>query len=252
MFVFPSSVHLACQSLRAGECRLALAGGVSLMLTPHGTIATCRARMLAPDGRCKTFDAAADGYVRSEGCALVALKRLSDARSDRDPILAVILGSAVNQNGLSSALTVPNPEAQSELLRRALSAAKVGPGDYDYLEAHGTGTALGDPIEFDAIRTVLGAPRPDRSPCAIGSVKQSGPLGGGRRNRRLDQSRVGPGPAGNSTAPSFARAESPNIIERNTVRNSHEGHPLGPWRTCACGRRKFVWIYRLKCACCDA
>jgi acyl transferase domain-containing protein len=165
------AVHLACQSLRARECSIALAGGVNLMLTPHGTIATCRARMLAPDGRCKTFDASADGYVRGEGCALIALKRLSDAETANDSILALIIGSAVNQDGSSSALTVPNGEAQRNLLRRAMAAAKVQPADFDYIEAHGTGTPLGDPIEFDALRAVFGTMRVDASHCAIGSVK---------------------------------------------------------------------------------
>ncbi|HEX2091756.1 MAG TPA: polyketide synthase, partial [Longimicrobiaceae bacterium] len=165
------AVHLACQSLRAGECGVVLAGGVNLMLAPYGTIATSRARMMAADGRCKTFDARADGYVRGEGCALVVLRRLSDALADGDPVLALILGSSVNHDGASSALTVPNGAAQRELLRRALQAARVEPAEVSYLEAHGTGTPLGDPIEIDALRAVLAEGRAPGEVCAIGSVK---------------------------------------------------------------------------------
>jgi acyl transferase domain-containing protein len=165
------AVHLACRSLRSGECRIALAGGVNVILSPNGTISTSRAGMMARDGRCKTFDASADGYVRSEGCALVALKRLSDALADGDRIAAVIRGSAINQDGASSALTVPNGAAQRALVRDALAQARVEPGAIGYVEAHGTGTALGDPIEVDALTDVLAQGRgPDRR-CAIGSVK---------------------------------------------------------------------------------
>ncbi len=165
------AVHLACQALCAGDCRLALAGGVNLMLTPHNTIATCRARMMARDGRCKAFDASADGYVRSEGCGMIVLKRLADARRDRDPIQAVIRGSAVNQDGASSALTVPNAAAQQDLLREALARAGVTASQISYVEAHGTGTALGDPIEMDSLKAVLLPGRTADRRCAIGSVK---------------------------------------------------------------------------------
>jgi acyl transferase domain-containing protein len=141
------TVHLACQSLRGGECDLALAGGVNLILSPDGTVALSQAQMLAPDGRCKAFDAAADGYVRSEGCGLVVLKRLSDALRDRDPIVAVIRGSAVNQDGRSNGLTAPNGLAQQDVIRTALSNGGVLPAQVSYVEAHGTGTALGDPMD---------------------------------------------------------------------------------------------------------
>src|SRR5262249_43084802 len=165
------AVHLACQSLRNRECRLALAGGVSLILTPDCTLATCRARMMAPDGRCTTFDAGADGYVRGEGCGLVVLKCLSDAIADGDRILAVIRGSAVNQDGASGGLTVPNGAAQCSLIRKALSNAAVEPGAVSCIEAHGTGTALGGPIEVGALQAVYGARRPPARPLIIGSVK---------------------------------------------------------------------------------
>lgn len=165
------AVHLACQSLRAGECALALAGGANLILAPEASAALSRARMLAPDGRCKTFDAAADGYARGEGCGLVVLKRLGDAQRDGDCVLAVIRGSAVNQDGPSSGFTVPSGAAQRKLLRAALAAAKLAPAEIDYIEAHGTGTALGDPIEVNALAEVFGAQRSAGRPLLLGSVK---------------------------------------------------------------------------------
>lgn len=149
------AIHLACQSLRAGECSMALAGGVNLMLTPDAYLALSQIQALSPDGRCKTFDASADGYGRGEGCGVVVLKRLSDAVAAGDRIRAIIRGSAVNQDGASSGLTVPNGLAQEALIRQALSIAKVRPGDVAYVEAHGTGTPLGDPIEIGAIATVF-------------------------------------------------------------------------------------------------
>ena len=165
------AVHVACLTLRARECRAALAGGVSIMSSPEGTIMASRSRMLAPDGRCKTFDAAADGYVRGEGCGMVLLKRLSDAIADGDRILATIQGSAVNQDGRSGGITAPNGLAQQAVIREALEAADLQPGDIDYVEAHGTGTPLGDSIEVGALSAVFGASRDKRSPLHIGSVK---------------------------------------------------------------------------------
>jgi acyl transferase domain-containing protein/acyl carrier protein len=165
------SVHLACQTLRDAECDWALAGGVNLMLTPMASIAESTAQMLAPDGRCKTFDAAANGIGRGEGVGLVLLKRLSDAMKDGDNILALIRGSAVNHDGHSSGLTVPSELAQEELLRQALRSAQVTPAEISYVEAHGTGTSLGDPIELNALGAVLGADRGSENPLWVGSVK---------------------------------------------------------------------------------
>ncbi len=165
------AIHLACQSLRNRECELALTGGVNIILSPVSTIATCRARMLAPDGRCKTFDATADGFARGEGCGIVVLKRLSDAITDGDNILALIRGSAVNQDGPSSGLTVPNGIAQQALLRKALANALVEPPEVSYIEAHGTGTSLGDPIEVESLGAVLCQGRSKEQPLIIGSVK---------------------------------------------------------------------------------
>ena len=165
------AIHYACQGLRVGECDLALAGGVSVILNPETTIIFSKARMMAPDGRCKTFDRAADGYVRGEGCGVLVLKRLSDALRDGDNILAVIRGSAVNQDGPSGGLTVPNGPAQEAVIRRALANAGVDPGQVDYVEAHGTGTALGDPIEVQALGDVFGEGHSKQDPLIIGSVK---------------------------------------------------------------------------------
>ncbi|MGV0742696.1 type I polyketide synthase [Mycolicibacterium sp. XJ870] len=164
------SVHLACQSLRRRESDTALAAGVNLILSPENSIACSRFGMLSPDGQCKTFDAGANGYVRSEGCGVVVLKRLSDALHDADHILAVVRGSAVNQDGASSGQTVPNGPAQQALMRQALASSRLQPSDIDYIEAHGTGTGLGDPIELDALSEVFGD-RGDSAPLVLGSVK---------------------------------------------------------------------------------
>ncbi|HRJ76204.1 MAG TPA: polyketide synthase, partial [Anaerolineales bacterium] len=164
------SVHLACQSLRSGESDLALAGGVNLILTPELTITFSQARMLSPDGRCKTFDANADGYVRGEGCGVVILKRLSDAMRDGDNILALVRGSAVNQDGRSNGLTAPNGLAQQDVIRHALTQAQVLPNQISYVEAHGTGTPLGDPIEMASLRAVLGEEESGNR-VFVGSVK---------------------------------------------------------------------------------
>ena len=163
------SVHLACQSLRNRECNMALAGGVNLILSPDNTVALCRARMMSPDGRCKTFDANADGFVRGEGCGVLLLKRLSDAIASKDNILALVRGSGINQDGASSGFTVPNKKAQESLISQVLTVAKVKPEEIDYVEAHGTGTSLGDPIEVKALMTVLGQSR--SKALKIGSVK---------------------------------------------------------------------------------
>ncbi len=165
------SVHLACQALRQGECDLALAGGVNALLTPEPSINLTKARMISPGGRCRTFDASADGYVRGEGCGLVVLKPLARALADGDRVLGVIRGSAVNQDGRSSGLTAPNRIAQQKLLEAALAAAGVASADIGYVECHGTATPLGDPIEVHALREVLGRDRPADRPLALGSVK---------------------------------------------------------------------------------
>ena len=165
------AVHQAVMSLRAGESTLALAGGVNLVLDPTHMLMASRLSALSPEGRCKTFDAGADGFARGEGCVMLVLKRLSDALRDGDPIQAVLHGTAINQDGRSTGLTAPNLAAQRDLLCAALRDASVSAGQIDYVEEHGTGTPLGDPIELEALREVLGGPRPDGSRCVVGSVK---------------------------------------------------------------------------------
>jgi acyl transferase domain-containing protein/acyl carrier protein len=165
------AIHQACQSLRAGDCDLALAGGVHLVISPEISIFLSRAHVLSSDGRCKSFDAAADGFSRGEGCGMIVLKRLSDARKDRDTILALIQGSAVNHDGASSGLTVPNERAQEALIHQALKNANTEPHRVSYVEAHGTGTALGDPIEVNALAATLCTGRTADNPLMIGSVK---------------------------------------------------------------------------------
>jgi acyl transferase domain-containing protein len=168
-----AAVHLACLSLRSDECEMALAGGVNLLLTPEMWITTSRNRMLSPTGRCRTFDAGADGFVRGEGCGVVVLKRLSRAEQDGDTVLAVICGSAMNQDGASSGITVPNRLAQEAVIGDALAAAGLQPRDVQYVEAHGTGTSLGDPIEVRALGAALGRGRSPDDPFMIGSVKSN-------------------------------------------------------------------------------
>ncbi|WP_430909644.1 aminotransferase class III-fold pyridoxal phosphate-dependent enzyme, partial [Maribacter sp. 2-571] len=166
-----ASIHLAVQSIRSGESNMAIAGGINLILTPDATIALSQANMMSVDGSCKVFDDAANGYVRSEGCGLVLLKPLSKAMADQDNVLAVVKGSAMNQDGSSNGLTAPNGLAQQDLIRSALSVANLEPRDIEYVEAHGTGTALGDPIEVEALDAVYGTNRPLDKPLVIGSVK---------------------------------------------------------------------------------
>ena len=165
------AVHQACQSLRTGESTTALAAGINLILAPNNSVAVSRARMLSPDGKCKTFDARADGYARGEGCGVLVLKKLSAARSDGDRVIAVIRGSAVAQDGASSGLTVPHGPSQTAVIQGALAAAKVAPADVAYVEAHGTGTALGDPIEAEALAGVFGRDAARKRPLVLGSLK---------------------------------------------------------------------------------
>ncbi|WP_049569729.1 type I polyketide synthase [Nonomuraea sp. SBT364] len=167
------ALHLAAQSLRLGESDVALAGGVNLLVTPGQTLTLGTAGALAPDGRSKSFDATADGYGRGEGCGVVVLKRLSDARRDGDRVLALVIGSAVNQDGHTNGIMAPCGEAQEHVMTRACRQAGISPATVDYIEAHGTGTRLGDPLEAAALASVYGAGRRAGDPCLIGSVKSN-------------------------------------------------------------------------------
>jgi acyl transferase domain-containing protein/SAM-dependent methyltransferase/NAD(P)-dependent dehydrogenase (short-subunit alcohol dehydrogenase family)/acyl carrier protein len=167
------AVHLACQSLRRRESNLALAGGANVILNPEITMALSRSRMMAPDGRCKAFSDDANGFVRAEGSGMLVLKRLEDAVADRNRILAVIRGTAANQDGKSSGLTAPNGSSQETVLRAALGDAGMGPGDLQYIEGHGTGTGLGDPIEIGALAQVFAERPREAGPLWTGSVKSN-------------------------------------------------------------------------------
>lgn len=166
------AVHYACQSLQSGDCSMALAGGVNLILTPETTIALSEIQALAADGRCKTFDADADGYGRGEGCAMIVLKRLDKALEDGDHVLGIIRSSAVNQDGKSNGLTAPNVIAQRQLLNKAIQMAGIDPEDVSYIETHGTGTPLGDPLEVQAILETY-KPEQRKHPLLIGSLKSN-------------------------------------------------------------------------------
>ncbi len=167
------AIHLATQSLQTRECSMALAGGVNLLMRPELSEGLSQAKMLSPRGVCATFDAGADGYVRGEGCGLVVLKRLSDAIRDGDSVLAVIRASGINQDGSTNGITAPNQRMQQRLIRRTLQRTRCEPADITYVETHGTGTVLGDPIEVNALKATLNVGSRVLPPCALGAVKSN-------------------------------------------------------------------------------
>src|SRR6201999_3772589 len=164
-----TAIHAACEHIRAGRGDTALAGGVTVMITPGGFLGFSQASMLSPDGRCAAFDASANGFVRGEGAGMVMLKRLSQAIADGDPIQGVIVGTAVNQDGHTNGISLPSAEAQARLVQDACKDAGISPGDIGFVEAHGTGTAVGDPIEAHALAEALCGNR--STPLPIGSIK---------------------------------------------------------------------------------
>src|SRR5262249_45613115 len=164
------ALYLACQSLRQDECQLALPGGGNLVLTPEMHVLGAKPLLLSPEGRCKTVDDSADGFVRGEGCGLLVLKRLADALSANDQVLAVIRGIAINQDGRTNGISAPNGLSQQRVIRRALQNALLEPTRVTFVETHGTGTVVGDTIEFEALAAVYGQPSA-AGPCYLGAVK---------------------------------------------------------------------------------
>ena len=165
------AVHLACQNLAQKSCSLAIIGGVNAMLIPETTIAMSKGRFLNPEGKCRSFDASAQGYVRGEGGGIVLLKRLSDALRDKDQIYALIRGTGINHDGYTQGIALPNPEAQKSLIQKILAESGIKPWQIHYTEAHGTGTLVGDPIEAKALDEVLNVPGKRLHPCYLGAVK---------------------------------------------------------------------------------
>src|SRR5215510_2829301 len=166
-----TAIYAACEHIRTGRGDTALAGGVTVMITPGGFIGFSQASMLSPDGRCKAFDASANGFVRGEGAGMVLLKRLTKAIEDDDPIQGVIIGTALNQDGHTNGISLPSGQAQARLVRQACEDAGIPPSRIGFVEAHGTGTAVGDPIEANALAEALCVDRPAESPLLLGSVK---------------------------------------------------------------------------------
>ena len=239
------AVHQACQALHSGDCDLALAGGVNVLLSPVTVIAASRARMLSPVGRCKTFDASADGYVRSEGCGILVLKRLSDAVRDGDRICAVIPSSAVNQDGASSGLTVPNGGAQQRLIGAALARAGLAGGDVDYLEAHGTGTPLGDPIEVQAAAAAYGGSRDADRPLLMGSVKTNiGHTRVGIGGSRSDQGRVVAAARNAAAEPALRQPVAAHPVGLAAGAGRGQGDSVAGQRQAAARRREFLRVHR--------
>ena len=223
------ATHLACRSLRAGECDLAVTAGVNIIMSPIVTIDLSRARLLSPSGRCRPFDARADGYVRGEGCGALILKRLSDAVRDRDRIIAVIRGSAVNHDGRGSGLIAPNGAAQRAVIERALADGNVDPRDVGYMEASSVGTLLGDPVELDSLARTLGERHPGDPPLVVGTIKPNiGHLEGASGMAALTKTAL---TLGRATIVQHADFEQPNPHIRWSEMTVAIPRSTGAWRS---------------------
>ena len=244
------AVHLACQNLRLKECDLALAAGVNLLLSPAIFRSFDQAEALSPTGQCHAFDAAADGFVRGEGCGVVVLKRLSDAVRDGDRVLAVVRGSAVNQDGRSNGLMAPNPAAQTAVLRAAYANAGIPPFDVDYVETHGTGTLLGDPIEARALSTALGRGRSENSPLLIGAVKSNlGHLEAAAGIVGFIKTVLAVQRGAHSAESWFPNSQSAHRVRRNAPESRCRAPGLASGRACAAGRGVVVRFRWDECTC---
>ena len=243
------TTHLACSALRQGECDLAVAAGVTLMLAPDLHVEFSRLRGMSPDGRCKSFSSTADGTGWSEGAAVVVLKSLSDAQRDGDSILAILRGTAVNHAGHSASLTTPSGPAQQRVIRQALDMAGLMPGDIDYLEAHGTGTKLGDPIEATALAAVFGGSRSGDQPLWVGSIKSN--LGSHASRSGFgwrDQDHPGDAARQAAANPACGRAKSFRGLAGCADGVGAGGTALGGERPASSGRGELLRHRRDECA----
>ena len=239
------AIHLAGKSLRTGESDLALAAGVNLVLSPAVTRSLDAAGAMSQSGACRAFDAGADGYVRGEGCGVVVLKRLSEALRDGNRVLAVVRGSAINQDGRSNGLMAPNPAAQTAVLRAACADAGVEPREVDYVEAHGTGTLLGDPIEARGLGSVYGRGRVPDSPLLIGSVKTNvGHLEAAAGSNRVHQGDTGGAARPNPCQPALRRPQPAHPVRGARAQGGRRTHELAVDRTTTTGRGVLVRIRR--------
>ena len=238
------AAHLACRGLRNRECDLAIAGGANVILVPEVSVGLCRMRAMAADGRCKAFAAGADGYVRGEGCGIVVLKRLRDAVADGDRIHAVIRGSAINHDGRSNGLTAPNGTAQKAVIREALADANVQPGEIQLAEAHGTGTALGDPIEALALAETLCQGRPMQDRLLVGSVKTNfGHLESAAGIAAIMKVCALPAARSHSAKPAFQRAEPSHPLAQTAALGADPPAGLAANHE-ENGRRQLLWHER--------
>ena len=240
-----TAVHAACEHIRAGRGDTALAGGVTVMITPGGFIGFSQASMLSPDGKCKAFDASANGFVRGEGAGMVLLKRLSQAIADGDPIHGVIIGTALNQDGHTNGISLPSAEAQARLVRDACMDAGIAPSRIGFVEAHGTGTAVGDPIEAHALADALCAGPPGRIPAAhrLGE-DEPWPSGNRRRRRRSGESGARAQARADSRQPPFCNAQSEHRLQGIEAARELHARTIPGDRRHAHGGRELVRLRR--------